>query len=76
MEYNYSHYSLDELRKMREIINREIEERRIDRDERFNVMVKAIREFEEVCPDAEVYNYDVGISIHYMTDRDNWEFGE
>ena len=74
MEHNYSHYSLDELREMRETINREIEKRRMVRDERFNTMMKAIREFEEVCPDAEVCDYDIGISIHHMTDRDNWFF--
>ena len=52
MDLHLSQCSLEEMYKMRETINREIEKRRMVRDERFNTMMKAIREFEEVCPDA------------------------
>ena len=76
MEHIYSHYNLEELREILSDVNREIEKRKMAlRDERFNAMMKAIREFEEVCPDAKVCDYEMSYSIHYMADRDNWDLG-
>ena len=78
MERIYSHYSLDELREMREAINCEIEKRRIAlRDERFNAMIEAIRAFKEICPDANVRDcddYEISYSIHDIADPHNWDF--
>ena len=75
MELNYSHYTFDELCDIREAINLEFTKRKKQlREERFNAMMKAIHDFEEVCPDAKVYDYEMSYSIHYMADRDNWSF--
>lgn len=72
----YSHYSLDELREMRGAIDAEMTKRRNQlKDERFNAMIKAIREFKEVCPFAQVCDYETSISIVEIADRDNWDFG-
>lgn len=75
MERVYSHYNLEELREIRKAVDSEIEKRKNQlREELFNTMMKAIREFEEVHPDAKVCDYEMSYSIHYMADRDNWNF--
>ena len=77
MEQVYSHYTFDELCEMREAINREFTKRKNQlREERFNAMMKAIREFKEVCPYAKVCNYEDYVSITEIADRNMWELGE
>ena len=77
MELNYSHYTFDELCDIREAINLEFTKRKKQlREERFNAMMKAIREFKEVCPYAKVCNYEDYVSITEIADRNLWEFCE
>jgi hypothetical protein len=77
MTHDYSHCTFDELREIREAINLELTKRKNQlREERFNAMMKAIREFKEICPYAKVCDYEESISITEIADRNMWEFGE
>lgn len=75
----YSHYTFDELRELRNTIDREIEKRRRElRDQRFEAMMKAIADFKEVCPNARVsdeYCEDYIATISDIAERDAWDFG-
>ena len=77
MDLRLSQCSLEEMREMRAAIDKEITRRKNEvRESRFNEMMKAIRDFKEVCPDAKVCDYEYSVFISYIADRDNWEFGE
>ena len=77
MDLHLSQCSLEEMREMRAAIDKEITRRKnVLRESRFNEMMKAIQNFREVCPCAQVSDYDYIISIEHIVDRDNWEFGE
>ena len=77
MDLRLSQCSLEEMREMRAAIYKEITRRKNEvRESRFNEMMKAIRDFKEVCPDAKVCDYEYSVFISYIADRDNWEFGE
>ena len=74
-----THYSMEDLKEISDSIRQEIQRRKFQaQDACFAAMVKAIRDFEEVCPSAYVqakYTDDC-LSIEDLLDRDCWSFGE
>ena len=77
MDINFSHLTLNELIDLRFTVDQAITKRKQElMDERFSAMIKAIEDFRDVCPYAEVRDDEYSFSVMYLVDPENWWMGK